>query len=505
MRPRARAGDPSNAVSGPARRCPLTALWSPQRILWRLRAAPVRLDDGPVWWRVAYGVVMALVLVVVAAVLHPGFVQDFNRSTVLGDAIRAYDHGLPLGVGMTASGQHYPVALGDDLGLFVVAPPLARLVGITDPLVAARLTLLVFFVPACALAPVLLRRLGGAALSGVLGPLAVLGGACVFEISPYWAMAWAFLFLLPLVLWMDRRERPWGVGAVALVAVVGVLCGLASTMRGDSGAPVLLALLAVLATRREWRIGWRGASAALAIVLYVGVSSGVPRAVESARTRVAPYPDAIAGHVIWHNAYIGLGYLPNRYGIWWNDGVALRAARRYDPGVVYVTNRYERDMRHLVLTIVTHDPGLVVSTLLRKLAVTVMWSLPILLVLALTLPVAMRGRRRAVGRLVLLIAPALLFGLLPGELGQTIPEYLYGWLSATLLLGVISLSVALEERRRHGERGLTGPRARWGPVALAAALLVIGVAGLMIKRESDTWAARHGGDTAHVVSVSLTR
>jgi hypothetical protein len=29
-----------------------------------------------------------------------------------------------------------------------------------------------------------------------------------------------------------------------------------------------------------------------------------------------------------------------------------------------------------------------------------------------------------VGRLVLRIAPALLFGLLPGELGQTIPEYL---------------------------------------------------------------------------------
>ncbi|HEY6010381.1 MAG TPA: hypothetical protein VIX18_02840, partial [Nitrospirota bacterium] len=36
-------------------------------------------------------------------------------------------------------------------------------------------------------------------------------------------------------------------------------------------------------------------------------------------------------HPFWHNAYIGLGYLPNRYGIVWNDSISIREVAKEHP------------------------------------------------------------------------------------------------------------------------------------------------------------------------------
>ena len=72
-------------------------------------------------------------------------------------------------------------------------------------------------------------------------------------------------------------------------------------------------------------------------------------------------------HPFWHNAYIGLGYLPNKYGISWNDAVAADAAERANPGVVFVSKAYEATLRHLYIGILRSDPGLALKTFWVKL------------------------------------------------------------------------------------------------------------------------------------------
>jgi hypothetical protein len=157
--------------------------------------------------------------------------------------------------------------------------------------------------------------------------------------------------------------------------------------------------------------------------------------------------------------------------------------------------------RGLTLDLVNEDPGLVASTYSKKLAVGVSWATPLLLVLLFTLPWALRSEPARVRRLLLITAPALLIGVLPALFSLPAGEYLYGWLSALILVCLVTvpLAVAGGLRLRAEGKSLSSillkafPRHRLVGAATLMLLLAASLWGVSINSQANDWAAKNGG------------
>ena len=159
---------------------------------------------------------------------------------------------------------------------------------------------------------------------------------------------------------------------------------------------------------------------------YSDASAHVPKAARA------------AGHPFWHPMYLGLGFLPNPWGIAWNDTIAADAVARVDPTAAYLSPRYESILRHLYFQIVWHDPGYVARVYALKAAITIheaarrFWP-------ALLAPFALvaGSRRRRFRRELLLVAPAAVLALLPPVLTEP-TLYDDGFVGVTELVAVLA-------------------------------------------------------------------
>ena len=89
------------------------------------------------------------------------------------------------------------------------------------------------------------------------------------------------------------------------------------------------------------------------------------------------------GHPLWHPVYLGLGVVPNKYGIRWDDAVGGAHAERYFPGVQYGSADYERAMRALFFRVLADDPFLLVRNIAVKAAKIAALHGPVILVMSL--------------------------------------------------------------------------------------------------------------------------
>jgi hypothetical protein len=94
-------------------------------------------------------------------------------------------------------------------------------------------------------------------------------------------------------------------------------------------------------------------------------------------------------HTIWHAANLGLGYLPNRYGIAWDDNVSAVTVRRLNPGARYVSVESEATLRTEYFRLAREDSRLVIDNLTSKSRV-ILADIPARMgLLWLALPLAM--------------------------------------------------------------------------------------------------------------------
>lgn len=76
--------------------------------------------------------------------------------------------------------------------------------------------------------------------------------------------------------------------------------------------------------------------------------------------------DMITHHGIWHNAFMGLGYIPNNYGIKWDDNNPIKFARLVNPDVGYMTSEYFSILRGLYFKYSFESPDLWFGNILAK-------------------------------------------------------------------------------------------------------------------------------------------
>lgn len=77
--------------------------------------------------------------------------------------------------------------------------------------------------------------------------------------------------------------------------------------------------------------------------------------------------DMITHHGIWHVAFMGLGYIPNDYGIQVDDTNPIKFAHKVNPDIKYMTNEYFDILRALYFKYSFESPNLWFGNVLIKL------------------------------------------------------------------------------------------------------------------------------------------
>jgi hypothetical protein len=338
----------------------------------------------------------------------------------------------------------------DDPGIYLYLPLIGHLTGDSDPISLFKW----FFIGSMAVVlltyPLIFYRLFDSLVMAVLAPLVVLFKfRFLWNTEIAWVPAWAILLGMPIVFLVaqSRWRRRRSLAGLFLVAVVG---SYATSIRSAAGIPLVIAAF-VVAVAREQGPRWRVLGGLLVVIGYLSINTFGLDAVRAYRDHVAHlHVDrsvAPASHPFWHPAYLGLGYLPNKWGIKWDDSVALAAARKVDPGVIYLSAHYEHILRHLYFKIVRQDPTYVANVYATKAAVSLNDAVRHFWLAFVVAPLSFAfGRfRRQTRRNLLLLTPALLLTLAPPVL--TIPsDYEAGWigsvgLGALLILGWATVTV----------------------------------------------------------------
>ena len=109
----------------------------------------------------------------------------------------------------------------------------------------------------------------------------------------------------------------------------------------------------------------------------------------------------ITHHGLWHNAFMGLGYIPNKYGIHWSDANNLPFVRKINPQAQYMSNEYFDILRRLYLKYSLESPEFWWKNYFAKL----------------------KQIHRLVG------------GLFPQQLRRFVPSYAYNYTFYLMLLG----------------------------------------------------------------------
>jgi hypothetical protein len=386
-----------------------------------------------------------------------------------------------------------PVGVTDDQGIYLYLPLLSKLTGERDPAVLMKLLFMISFAVLVFVLPLIFYELFGSILVAVAAPLLALWKfSFTVTLDLYWVLAWSMLLGIPsLVLayqwWGTHRKR-----SAALLVALMIAASYSTSIRIHSGLPLLVGALGIVlltgaswwrrprSLLRFWRSpGWwmRPAVAASVVLAYLSVATIGFAGVRAYRNHVIHQPRFGSNwptqHPFWHNAYIGLGYLPNKYGIEWSDSVSADAVQRERPGTGFLTKEYEATLRGLYADIARDDPGFVLRNFWTKArvltadAVSRFWPVLVLLPVAL-----LTGRWRRSMRTALLVSiPAALFGALSPVL--TIPEISYqlAWLGtfgALFLLCLGWLWVAAQQAVRELPPELEPLRRRPDPDALDA-------------------------------------
>ncbi|MDX6514317.1 MAG: hypothetical protein QOE36_3821 [Gaiellaceae bacterium] len=355
----------------------------------------------------------------------------------------------------------------DSPGLYVYVPVLAHLRGTKDVEHITWLFFLVLWSVLVFVVTIVFGELLGL-IPGIVAPLLVLWKFdFVLDTDYYWIPAWTVIVSLALLM-LVRRPRAWMLVPPLVVASFG------DSMRFGCGVAAFLVACTLVLTRVD---GWAARFRLLAVSLlaYVSISgiamSGLVLYRDSQVTATPSTPRSF-----WHTAYIGLGFLPNSYGIRYDDGIGLITARKRDPGVVYLSPAYNADMRTAYWSVVRKHPTFALQSYWTKVHVAVRrglstWSLGILLapLLGLFGPGRREFRQRAT-----IAAAGVAVTALPGLLAIPSERYLLGFEGALGLLWMLSLltllQLVVQLVRSRATSPLEVPRA-W--VAASAALVAL--------------------------------
>jgi hypothetical protein len=465
--------------------------------------------DVPRTRLLAYGLAVAIVGTLLLVVSTPA---PWSLLATRADGYEASvevlaDGGPPLlGYADEEAEEYVPLGVTDDQGAYVLIPLVAHVLGLDDATTALEVVFLAAVFLTLLAYPLVFYTLFRSAAAAVVAPLVLLAGArLLYYQDVYWVPALAALALLPPLLLIDRRWPRWSFPAMLGLLVVA---SVASSLRSNAGLGVAIAA-GIVVLGRPWSIPRKGLAAAALAVAYLSFSVLGMTAIREYRDSWVGDPafaeGVAASHPVWHTAYIGLGYVPNDYGLRYRDEDAIETVELIEPGTPYLSEEYEEILRERYVDIATGNPDFFLSVTAQKLLVAIGNAAPLLVLLALLLPFALAVRRRLTVRLLLLALPTVLVASIQPIFAVPFQVYeagLYGALGVVVL--VLIAWLAAEAERRRGVRDLWGtasPRALRAGLAVAALAVLIFLARIPVDDRATEWQA--GAPGAGESDVSL--
>jgi hypothetical protein len=340
----------------------------------------------------------------------------------------------------------YPAGFGDDPGLYYFVPRLAQVFALSP-----NAATLLFFAAVLGLS-VLAGSIGWYFYardrqSWLLGQVGILLVAALgFALGDVYVLAPAASFAaLPPLLALWRRNARIGQWLVVLTSV-GILAGIGAATRIDAGLPVLaFATILLFGEKRETlnrRLTKLIVFTTAVAVPVLAVRVALWQRDAFLARQVAGYVMPVRVHPIWHQIYIGFGFLSNDQVPTYRDEEAMSRVDAVAPGTQRWTPAYEAVLRKEVFRLVTSSPLLVARTLAAKVGVLCLY----LGVFAnIGLAASLRYRKPAV--LDLAFGAAGVVAALPAILAVPTTSYLEGFIALSVLYAAVSCEWALGMRR----------------------------------------------------------
>ena len=180
------------------------------------------------------------------------------------------------------------------------------------------------------------------------------------------------LTAVPWLMWV-MKKRAERFLLPMLLLVEGLAAGIAHTIRSQSTTALLIFTICLLlfyftipAKRKVLLVTVLIAGflvPQLCLRAIVAKRDAFLEAASSGRTEFANR------HVLWHNVYIGFGFLSNQYVPAYDDSLAIARVQKVASGVIFGSVEYERVLRTEVFQLLRHHPVLVATTLAAKAGV----------------------------------------------------------------------------------------------------------------------------------------
>ena len=277
---------------------------------------------------------------------------------------------------------------------------------------------------------------------------------------------YAGVAMIPLAFWFSKdivKTKKWGLIFIVSLGLI-IVSGFLESVRSLSTVPFWI----FLATFFTLKIpGWKGLMASLGLViatllLSIGVRIAFFYPIQARRdlwlsTQNWPTSSGLlASHAIWHNAYIGLGFLKgNPYGIVAGDSSGWRRAKEIQPTLSYfwfargyalTDSTYEKTIKTEFFKILLESPWFVTKTFILKLVEALRRGLVFSIIGWICCYRFFLKRRLSVLE-VFPFAAAGAFTLAPAVWFLPNDSYLLGYYLICIVFTVFALSQWKEERR----------------------------------------------------------
>jgi hypothetical protein len=278
----------------------------------------------------------------------------------------------------------------------------------------------------------------------VLGILTILayhyGDVYLFEFA-------APVALIPWIMRQaGRQTHNWRTSV--LFAFVGLVIGLAATIRTSAAVPTLLVVAVLVATqfkvRNSRKIALAGLSLAFALVPFLFLHHLGDKRDSFLLSQTSIQPRDLESHTFWHFAYIGLGFVSNPYvpgGVC--DDIGKLRVRAISPAAVYLSDQYDDILRDEVMSIVIQHPLLLFFNLSAKVGI-----LMVIITAFGGLAIVAAFYHPVEKSIVATFWPALGVSALPILLVAPSSHYLIGVFTLAAMYGVFSFDKAFQPAPR---------------------------------------------------------
>ncbi len=248
----------------------------------------------------------------------------------------------------------------------------------------------------------------------------------------YIASFFSVFSLIPLFLIVLKSKKKWII--ILSLVIIGLLIGFSNFLRAHAATPIMLFILLYVLLHKQTLLRNK-LIMCFALVVGVFLFSFWKENIISKRDHFLHSKNMIVEqvnkHSLWHNLYIGLGFLKNNYGLQYKDEVAIKKVATINNEVKKSSRQYYHILKQEYLKFIKQNPKFFIKTIMAKTGLVIILFLIFSnagLYFLFTKPQDFSS--------IIPYTISLIFSSLPGILVMPRFSYLLGFLSLSVFMSI---------------------------------------------------------------------